>query len=112
LASAAIRAREKEEGHRPGTLSQLTELNLDVLARIARLLPPSLAGNLQVGLYDETIRFNLLFIDRHTCIAQPYLPTARGVDSPTLIIKRRGSQGLYPTFEHVFDSLWDKRKVL
>lgn len=108
----AIRAREQEECQRSGTLSNLNELNLDVLAGITRRLPSSAAANLEVGLYDETIRFNLIFIDERTCIAQPYLPTARGVDSPTFVVERRGATGLYPTFERVFDSLWQKRKPL
>jgi hypothetical protein len=37
--------------------------------------------------YDETIRFNLLIVDRALCVVLPYLPQACGVDSPTFVIK-------------------------
>ncbi len=37
---------------------------------------------------------------------QPYLPHARGVDSPTLLIRAATEPGsLYPVFEHVWDAL-------
>ena len=48
-------------------------------------------------MYDETIRFNIILVDDQTCVAQPYLPHGRGIDSPTLLIRRNGAPGgLYP----------------
>jgi hypothetical protein len=39
-------------------------------------------------------------------VVQPYLSTARGVESPTFVLRRRGRrQGLYPVFEQMFEWL-------
>ena len=44
---------------------------------------------------------------------QPYLPETRGVDSPTFLIHRSSATfGLFPTFEQVFTSLWDRGTTL
>lgn len=45
-------------------------------------------------------------LDDHACVAQPYLPTARGVQSPTLLIRRTPVDGgLYSVFDRVFEAL-------
>lgn len=108
-----INAREREEGHPEGHVSTLTRLNIQVLSRLRDRLPADERDRLHIALYDETIRFNILLIDGTTCIVQPYLPDARGVDSPTLVIERTGaSQNLYPVFDQVFTSLWERSKLL
>ncbi|WP_275414514.1 DUF5919 domain-containing protein [Planotetraspora kaengkrachanensis] len=61
--------------------------------------------------YDETIRFNILIVDGTTCVVQPYLPAARGVDSPTLVISNdAAADGLFPVFAQVFTSMWERSK--
>lgn len=103
---AAIRAREQEEEYTPGHLTHLTQLNIDTMIRLRDRLPGEFRGRLQVAVYDETIRFNLILVDDHTCVAQPYTPTARGVESPTMLIRRIGGDGgLYPVFDQVFEAL-------
>jgi hypothetical protein len=68
---------------------------------------------LEIATYDETIRFNIVLIDDDVCVAQPYLPGTRGVDSPTFLIHRRwAAAGLYPIFEQVFYSLWERRQPI
>jgi transcriptional regulator with XRE-family HTH domain len=105
----AIKQREREEHHQPGVLSSLTQLNIEgLLRRVRDRLPDHLRPNLEVATYDETVRFNLLFVDDELCIVQPYLPDARGVDSPTLVIRKGHKPGLYQTFEQVFTSLWER----
>ena len=48
--------------------------------------------------YDEPVRFNIVLIDSRLCVAQPYLPTDRGVDSPTFLIRRRpDEEGIFAT---------------
>lgn len=106
---AAIKAREKEEGHIPGQLATLGHLNLEILRKLQARLPVEARNRVEVRLYDETIRFNITLIDHTQCIVQPYLPDARGVDSPTLLIRKKTPDlGLYQTFEHTFVSLWER----
>jgi hypothetical protein len=113
-AGDAVKRYEAEEGYHPGQISALTELNIQsVTQRVRSQLPPEAADRLQVAVYDETTRFNLILIDRQTCVMQPYLPNTRGVDSPTFLIHRTSAtHGLFPTFEQVFSSLWERGKRL
>lgn len=109
----AVQARETEEGFREGDLSALTALNIQTLQRMRSRLPEPAQRLVEIGTYDEIPRFNILLIDEELCIAQPYLPNSRGVDSPTMVIRRRWPDaGLYPTFAHVFESAWDRRRSL
>ncbi|HLZ09158.1 MAG TPA: DUF5919 domain-containing protein, partial [Chloroflexota bacterium] len=89
-------------------------LNIQNLIRLVRnRLPAERRDGLQIAVYDETIRFNLILVDTDLCIAQPYMPEARGVDSPTLVIRRKWAEaGLYPVFEQVFNSLWKRGRPL
>lgn len=111
---AAIQAREHEEGHTPGHLSRLTELNIQVLRRIRDRLAEPVREQLSVAVYDETIRFNILLIDRDVCVMQPYLPETRGIDSPTFLIRQQDEHppGLFAVFDEVFTSLWERGKLL
>jgi hypothetical protein len=109
----AIKAREAEEGYPPGHLSALTELNIQTLVtRVRNRLSEEARGRLEVRTYDETIRFNILLIDDSTCVFQPYLPESRGLDSPTfLAVRRWPTAGLYPMFDQVFTSLWERGQI-
>lgn len=105
----AIKARENEEGHTPGQLTTLGHLNLKILRKVQDRLPTEARDRVEVRLYDETIRFNITLIDHRLCIVQPYLPDARGADSPTFLIRKKiPDLGLYRIFEHVFTSLWER----
>jgi hypothetical protein len=107
----AIKSREQEEGYAAGLLSSLTVFNLQVLERLRLQLSDDSVSRLQVHVYDEPVRFNIIIVDRRTCIAQPYLPAVRGVDSPTFVIERRdGIPGLFGVFEQVVDTLWERSK--
>jgi hypothetical protein len=109
----AIRRREDEEGHdKHGHLSALTEVNIDALSRVRDSLSASNRERLELGTYDETIRFNIIIVDGQLCVVQPYLPRARGVDSPTLMLRRRSSPGTVNAFERVFNQLWERRQSL
>jgi hypothetical protein len=104
---AATRDREREEGHPPGALAALTRLNIGMLKRIRDEQPEADKQRLELRTYDETIRFNITIVDERQCIAQPYLPRLRGVDSPTFVVTRRGDEaGMFATFGHVFEDLW------
>jgi len=107
----AIQARENEEGHTPGHLAMLGQLNLKIIRKVQERLPADAAGRVEIRLYDETVRFNITLIDQSLGIVQPYLPDARGVDSPTFVIRKKMPDvGLYRIFDHVFNSLWDRGK--
>jgi Domain of unknown function (DUF5919) len=109
----AIKAREREEEYPPGHLSGWTSLNIDVLCRIRDRLPSGAQDRMRLWVYDETIRFNIVLVDDRTCVVQPYLPQARGIDSPTLLIRRNSAPGgLYPIFEQVYDALQERSKQL
>jgi len=91
---------------RKATLSALKERVRDRLTDDAKL-------RLLLATYDETIRFNIVLIDDNVGVVQPYLPSVRGVDSPTLVLHRRWQDlGLSPMFEAIYCSLWEKSKPL
>ncbi|WP_307798338.1 DUF5919 domain-containing protein [Actinoplanes flavus] len=106
-AGAAIRHREIEEDMTAGTLGALTSLNLQGVLRVRDRLPADIRDRIEVATYDQTIRVNITLINDSLCIAQHYLPHARGVESPTMVIKKRWpAAGLYHVFERTFDELW------
>ena len=113
-AGSAIKGRETEEGFPAGHLAALTELNIQgLISRVRDRLDAEAQERLQIGTYNAPIRFNITIVDDATCIAQPYLPEARGVDSPTFVIQRRPSfGGLYAIFDQIFTSLWERRRTL
>lgn len=108
---AAIAAREREEGYTDRFLTTLTRLNIEVLSRVRDRLPEDAKDRLALAVYDETIRFSIVLVDDDECVVQPYLPRARGVDSPTFLL-RRGPEGngLYATFERVYCELWERSR--
>ncbi|MEU9738478.1 DUF5919 domain-containing protein [Micromonospora chersina] len=111
-AGSAIQAREVEEGFPPGQLSALTKLNMETLLRVRDRLPADLQDSMNLATYDETLRFNIILVD-DLCVAQPYLTDSRGIDSPAFVIGRdQSGTGLYPVFEQVFESQWQRRRVL
>jgi hypothetical protein len=94
----SIAQREEEEGYEIGGLSSLTNLNLStLLQRVRSKLQPAAATNLKIGTYDETIRFNLIFLDHDLCIMQPYVHGDRGISTPTMVVKKEPGPGIYET---------------
>jgi hypothetical protein len=109
-AGTYIKQRDQEEGHDPGLLATLTEVNLQALRRTRASLPVEARDNLRIRVYDETVRFNITIIDDTTCVVQPYLPGARGVESPTIVTEKQDDPGLYDTFVQVFTSMRNRAK--
>lgn len=109
-AGSYVKQRDQEEGHDPGLLGTLTDSNIQALRRTRGKLAPEVRDNLQIRVYDETVRFNITIIDDRTCIVQPYLPDARGVESPTIVTEKQDEPGLYDTFVQVFTSMWNRAK--
>jgi hypothetical protein len=97
----------------PGHLATLTRLNIEVMTWLRDRLPTGTRDRLHLAVYDETIRFNIILVDDHTCVVQPYLPQARGVDSPTIMLRHNESaEGLYPTFEQVYEAIAQRSRPL
>lgn len=110
----SVKRRNIEEGHEEGHLSALSAGNISIMRRLRDDLPPEAAERIELRMYDETIRFNLMFIDNQLGIMQTYLPALRGLDSPTFVMQPTGPEGtdLYSVYAHVFSSLWDRGKPL
>lgn len=109
----SIGRREREESHPAGLLSTLTDVNIKALQRIRAKLTPDARDNLTIRTYDETVRFNITIVDDEVCVVQPYLPDARGVESPTLIMEKQpDGTGLYDTFTQVFMSMWERAEAV
>jgi Domain of unknown function (DUF5919) len=111
---AAIRRREQEEGYSTGALSELTRLNIRSLQdRVRAQLPEDDRSRLEIATYDETIRFNIILVDDRVGIMQPYLPTTRGIESPTFVLERRwADRGLFPVFDAIVSSLWTRARAV
>ncbi|MEU5690926.1 DUF5919 domain-containing protein [Actinosynnema sp. NPDC020468] len=106
-----ITAREAEEELPPTHLSTLTRLNIEALRRVGNKVSSTAQGRLEIRVYDEPLRYNILVTDQARCVVQPYLPNARGVESPTLVIEKdETTPGLFGTFSQVFDSMWTRAK--
>lgn len=104
-----IQERGREEGQPETLLPTLTTVNIDTLRRVRAKLSDEARGRLKIHTYDEVLRFNITIIDDDTCIVQPYMPDARGVESPTLIMERQAvGVGLFDTFEQVFTTTWKR----
>jgi transcriptional regulator with XRE-family HTH domain len=104
----ATAAREAEEGYEAGHLRGLTALNLSLLKRLRSRLPAHARTRLVLGTYEQTIRFNIILVDRaddQTAVIQPYLPHSRGVEAPTLVLHPTAEPGLFDTFKCVFDEI-------
>lgn len=105
-----IQARELEESHTPGALTSLTRLNIHMLQRVRSKWNSTMGGNIAIRLYDAPARFNICIVDSEVCVMQPYLPFARGLESPTFVARQSGSRGIFQTFSEVFEEMWREGK--
>lgn len=108
----SIQARELEESHTPGALTSLTRLNIHMLQRVRSKWNSTMGGNIAIRIYDAPARFNICIVDSEVCVMQPYLPFARGLESPTFVARQSGSRGIFQTFSEVFEEMWREGKEL
>lgn len=105
--SRYISDREAEEAHAAGVLSQLTATNIDTLRRARRHLPAAMAHRLQLRTYDAPLRFHIMVVDDSLALVQLYLPTARGTESPALVLRPTATPpDLFTEFATVFADAW------
>jgi hypothetical protein len=91
------REREEEEGLEPGSLSDLTRLNLRHLHVIQRRLceqDPKWREQLQLFTYDLAPRYNLYVVNDALLTVQSY-GYGRGEDTPTFVLRRTSDEGLF-----------------
>ncbi|MEB3049863.1 DUF5919 domain-containing protein [Mycolicibacter sp. MYC123] len=105
--SRYVSDREAEEAHAAGVLSQLTATNIDTLKRARRHLPAEMAHRLQLRTYDAPLRFHIMVVDDSLALVQLYLPTARGTESPALVLRpTTAPPDLFTEFATVFADAW------
>ena len=103
----AIRDRAIEESLPENHLADLTDVNIHIMKRLRSKLSPAAQERFTLATYEAIPRVNVTLIDDEICVAQPYLPDTRGLDSPTFLIRRQGDEGLYFTYSQVYDTIRD-----
>jgi hypothetical protein len=113
-AGKSVKDRQEEEGYHGGELSALTNLNMQTLLRARSRLDGNARKRFRIGIYDETVRYNIMIVDDRTCVVQLYLPNMRGIDSPTLVAKREEDDGksIFGVFADIFSSLTERSTFL
>lgn len=111
-AGDAMKQRERDEGVHKGLLARMTTLNILHVRRVRARLPEP--RRIEIRLYDETPRFGAYLVDGDVGLVQPYLRSARGVESPAFVLRADTSdtqaRGLYPLFQDEFEQLWTDGK--
>lgn len=112
--SDAMRLREQEEGYQQGFLAGLTDLNINIMReRVRDKLDPEIRDRFSLAISDDTVRFSITLIDQDFGVFQPYLPEARGVDSPTFVIETGSPEsGFFHVFDQVFTTLWKRATII
>ena len=112
--SEAMKLREKEEGYSYGFLGGLTEMNIKIMReRVRDQLEIDARDRFAIALSDDIVRFNIILVDNRFGVFQPYLPEARGVDSPTFVMEAKSPNGgFFHVFDQVFTSLWKRARLI
>ncbi|WP_030900961.1 SAV2148 family HEPN domain-containing protein [Streptomyces sp. NRRL F-5126] len=123
-ASSAVKRRERELGLRKGELSRSVEMNILHMRRVrSKLHDP---GAFEIHVFDETPRFTAYLVDGDgpggLAVVQSYLRTARGMETPVLVLRGGGREvvrpgrdaeyGLFEVYREEFETVWaDSRPV-
>jgi hypothetical protein len=109
-----MKLREKEESYDYGFLGGLTDMNIKIMCeRVRDRLDASARNRFAIALSDDIVRFNIILIDDRFGVFQPYLPEARGVDSPTFVMETGSPDtGFFHVFDQVFTSLWKRARII
>ena len=57
---------------------------------------------------QEPTSYKVVLLNDEIGVVQPYLSTARGVESPTFLLRRRERRGLYDVFEEMLGWLSER----
>jgi hypothetical protein len=100
------RLREKEEETPKGSNKRMTLINLNYLSKITQELKssiPSIKQQLDVSIYKNIPRYNLLFIDDEHLFVQYYAAYTRGEDNPCYYIKKDNNKGVYNFYREIYN---------
>ena len=89
--------REEEEEYPQGTLANLTGVNILLMKTLRDQVEKTSIEHkkhVEIRVYDMTPRFNIYLIDDAWMTVQSYA-YGRGEDTPTLVLKRKASGGLF-----------------
>jgi hypothetical protein len=99
--------REDEENVEKNHIANATRKNLSRLNRLRTELEfdgkENLYEQIEIILYDDIPRCNLVFIDDKVLFAQYYANYVKGENNPTFYIVNDGSDGIYSFYRKIFD---------
>jgi transcriptional regulator with XRE-family HTH domain len=106
--------REREEGLSAGQLASLINFNIknmvSIKKHISRMYPDS-TEQLRILLYDFLPRYNIYVVDDSFMTVQPYA-YGRGEDTPTLVLRRHQSNGLFEYYATIAKHILEQAKPL
>jgi transcriptional regulator with XRE-family HTH domain len=106
--------REREENHPPGRLSILTQMNIanmEIVKHNIRKIDPESAECLKIMVYDLAPRFNIYEVDETYLTVQSYA-YGRGEDTPTFVLRRQNSHGLFDYYAEVARHILEQAKPI
>ncbi len=95
--------REKEENYTERTLANLTNVNIILMKTLYSQIEkthPEHTKKLEIRTYDLTPRFNIYIVDDTLMTVQSY-GYGRGEDTPTLLLRRKTTGGLFDFYASV-----------
>lgn len=106
----ATKKREIDEALPQGTISQVTQTNLNIINQIIKELGDD-SCKLIFRLYDKTPYINMYIIDNKIIILQHYLSGLRGQETPVFVIRDEGNEtGLFNSYNLLFKKTWEEAK--
>jgi len=103
----ATKMREIDEGLRSGTISQLTQTNVNLVMKALDQLNGA-KGCLQYKFYETIPFINMYIIDNNIIVLQHYLSGRRGQEAPVYVIREDGNKiGLFKIYNDLFFKIWN-----
>lgn len=106
--SDSTKMREIDELLPQGTISQVTQTNLNIINQIIKELGND-QNRLRYRLYNKYPYINMYIIDNKIIILQHYLSGLRGQEAPVFIIRDEGNDnGLFRCYNALFQKTWEE----
>jgi transcriptional regulator with XRE-family HTH domain len=106
--------REREEDIPQGSLSDLTQLNMqnmEVVQKQISKISPDGTELLQLQTYDLPPRFNIYVVDDSIMTVQSYA-YGRGEDTPVFVLRRQSSNGLFDFYTSIAEHILAQAKLV
>lgn len=105
----STRIRETIENLPPGTISNITKTNLNLIKLVSEKCTEEIRNKLNYKIYDSLLNLNMYILDEKFIILQHYLTGIRGQECPIYVLKNEQHEnGLFDLYKSVFDSTWNK----